>query len=192
MITTNSPAVGSRSTHSARIGAAACDALITQIQSGDRAAAERFRSDYSPGARILFEHHLGKIGLHDLVAEMMNGAVEEIKRGTIRTSADWTSFVRAVLIRHKSTQPAPTAVSARAAAGFGAISSGERRILARVYVEGRSMEEIRVEFNLSAEELQSLMNRWKEALRTDSPPRMKAKSATAGVSGNAARVPEVA
>jgi len=170
MTTTYSPAVGSLSTPVARVGPKACDALIAQIHDGDSAAVERFRMDYSPGVRALFDHHLGKIGLDDLVTQTMTGALEEIKRGRIGTSQDWTRFVRAVLARKKqSADPAIPRVAVNlgttVTTALAAVRSDERRMLSRFYVDGCSIPEIEREFAIPAVEISALLDRFRQSVR---------------------------
>jgi len=176
-------------------------ALLSRIRSGDLTATNDFHDRYTPGARAIFRHHLGPIGTDTVVAQALNGAVEEIRQGWIHTQRDLVHFLRDVRRRQTVGVEFGTAMkmglsdrvrvklkaeTLAAALDSALFSVADKVLLKRYYLDRQPAEKIAQEAGIRVEEFLQMKERLHRTVeRIEALPkagiRPLVKKVTAGV-----------
>ena len=75
--------------------------LVLRLAAREETADCEFRDHYAAGIRVMLRRSLGSIGLDALVDETLAGALEEVRRGSIREPLHFVQFVRSVIERQE-------------------------------------------------------------------------------------------
>jgi hypothetical protein len=75
--------------------------LVLRVAAREETADWEFRDHYAAGIRVMLRRSLGSIGLDALVDETLAGALEEVRRGSIREPLHFVQFVRSVIERQE-------------------------------------------------------------------------------------------
>ncbi len=74
-------------------------ALVSRLRRRDEEAAREFLDCYGAGTKLLFQRRLGGVSGARLAVEAVQGAIEEVRLGSINTPRDLVHFLRKVLDR---------------------------------------------------------------------------------------------
>jgi RNA polymerase sigma factor (sigma-70 family) len=166
-------------------------ALVDGVKSGDRAAMEELYANFSRGVRYYFCKHLGPADLDDRVHDAYLTVVHAIRGGSLREPEALMGFVKTIIRRQVAAGIDEAVQSRRERADFEAgvfitddrqnpeqeaigkqkmelmvqvlreISSRDREILARFYVQGQTQEEICQAMDLTETQFRLLKSRAK-------------------------------
>jgi len=157
--------------------------LVLRLAAREETADCEFRDHYAAGIRVMLRRSLGSIGLDALVDETLAGALEEVRRGSIREPLHFVQFVRSVIERQEQGEamsrtlarvsPALTTVDRlRLKETTNAVqealmtfSKREREILVDYYSRGLTPYDLECLHGATSEELDGLRSRLQEMVR---------------------------
>jgi len=152
--------------------------MVDGVRSGEDSAIAEFHQTYGSGVAVLLRRRLGPVAGERLAKEVLAGALDAIRRGTIREPRDMVRFLNRVLDLHADAAPSEPLLgandrarihvkAARVRAVLAGFSVRERELLGRYYGQGADPRT----FGVPEAEWEELHGRFLAALKREQAPR---------------------